>query len=100
MICSTYPAKVDECVMLSWDIIQVVADTDWVSFMYSYPNLIPLPPEKVQEIAEKVQPLTFDELYNAFHKKVSKDANNAVQLSAQRYIAAIRGEFFDTSGKA
>ena len=29
--------------LLSGDIVQVVADRDWVSFMYSYPNLIPLP---------------------------------------------------------
>ncbi|MEO7019270.1 MAG: MBL fold metallo-hydrolase, partial [Ktedonobacteraceae bacterium] len=30
-------------VLLSGDIIQVVADRQWISFMYSYPNLIPLP---------------------------------------------------------
>ncbi|KHE73197.1 hypothetical protein [Halobacillus sp. BBL2006] len=85
-----------EGVLLTGDIIQVVADTDWVSFMYSYPNLIPLPPEKVKQIAEKVMPLKFDELYNAFHKKVSRNANRAVQRSAQRYIAAIQGEWFNT----
>ena len=30
-------------VILSGDILQVVEDRRWVSFMYSYPNLIPLP---------------------------------------------------------
>jgi hypothetical protein len=28
--------------LFSGDIIQVVPDRRWVSFMYSYPNLIPL----------------------------------------------------------
>lgn len=30
-------------ILLTGDIIQVVQDQEWVSFMYSYPNLIPLP---------------------------------------------------------
>jgi hypothetical protein len=82
-------------VLLTGDIIQVAADTDWVSFMYSYPNLIPLPPEKVKQIAEKVMPLKYDKLYNAIHNMVSRNANRAVQRSAQRYIAAIQGEWFN-----
>ena len=36
--------------LLSGDIVQVVADRDWVSFMYSYPNLIPLPASEVIRI--------------------------------------------------
>ena len=34
--------------LLSGDIVQVIPDRRYVSFMYSYPNLIPLPPSKVQ----------------------------------------------------
>ena len=33
--------------LLSGDIVQVVSDRNWVSFMYSYPNLIPLPASSV-----------------------------------------------------
>jgi hypothetical protein len=83
-------------VLLSGDIIQVVADTNWVSFMYSYPNLIPLPASKVEDMALKVQPLTFNRLYNAFHKVVRENAHQAVQRSAERYIRAVNGELFDT----
>ena len=36
--------------LLSGDIVQVVADRDWVSFMYSYPNLIPLPAAEIVRI--------------------------------------------------
>jgi glyoxylase-like metal-dependent hydrolase (beta-lactamase superfamily II) len=83
-------------ILLTGDIIQVVADPKWVSFMYSYPNLIPLPAAKVQEIADRVQDLKFDRLYNAFHGIVSEDAQSAVQKSAERYIAALNGTLFNT----
>lgn len=83
-------------VLLTGDIIQVVADRMWVSFMYSYPNLIPLPAKTVREMAEKVKPLSFNRIYNAFHKIVKEDANQSVQLSANRYIRAVQGELFQT----
>ena len=39
------------------DIIQVVEDTRWVSFMYSYPNLIPEHPDTVRRAVRIVEPL-------------------------------------------
>lgn len=83
-------------VLLTGDIIQVVADQNWVSFMYSYPNLIPLPAKKVHQIADRVKKITFDRIYNAFHRVVKENANEAVQKSAERYIKALNGELFDT----
>ncbi|RXT07116.1 hypothetical protein [Ammoniphilus sp. CFH 90114] len=83
-------------ILLSGDVIQVVADRRWVSFMYSYPNLIPLPASKVQEIANIVNDLKFDRMYNAFHRVVKENAKNAVQKSAERYIAALNGTWFNT----
>ncbi|WP_270180722.1 MBL fold metallo-hydrolase [Alkalihalobacillus sp. CinArs1] len=82
--------------LLTGDIIQVVADQEWVSFMYSYPNLIPLPGAKVREMAERVRSLAFKQIFNAFHKRVENDADRAVQRSADRYIMALQGELFDT----
>ncbi|MGG2014892.1 MBL fold metallo-hydrolase [Bacillus sp. S10(2024)] len=82
-------------VLLTGDIIQVVADAKWVSFMYSYPNLIPLPAWKVKEMAENVKELKFNRLYNAFHGIVKEKANEAVQKSAKRYIEALEGKLFD-----
>ncbi|WP_406945921.1 MBL fold metallo-hydrolase [Halobacillus sp. SY10] len=85
-----------EGLLMTGDIIQVVADHRWVSFMYSYPNLIPLPAAKVAEIAEKVEGLAFDRIYNAFHNVVNTKADDVVQKSAERYIRAINGTLFAT----
>ena len=80
-------------VLLSGDIIQVVSDRRWVSFMYSYPNLIPLPAATVRRIAKTIAPWPFERLYGAwFGREVAEDAANAVQRSAQRYIEALNGE--------
>lgn len=83
-------------ILLTGDIIQVVADWKWVSFMYSYPNLIPLPAKKVMDIADKVAHMKFDRIYNAFHRIIQKEAKQAVQKSANRYIQALNGTLFDT----
>jgi DNA-directed RNA polymerase subunit RPC12/RpoP len=83
-------------VLLTGDIVQVVEDRQWVSFMYSYPNLIPLPANKVKEMAGKVKDLEFDRLYNAFQKVVPINANEVVQKSAERYIKALEGRLFQT----
>ncbi|WP_144474086.1 MBL fold metallo-hydrolase [Bacillus tropicus] len=82
--------------LLTGDIIQVVADRQWVSFMYSYPNLIPLPANKVKEMVDKIKDLRFNRLYNAFHRVIVEDANKSVQKSADRYIKALQGKLFHT----
>ncbi|MEC2181255.1 hydrolase [Bacillus spizizenii] len=82
--------------LLTGDVITVAADRNWVSFMYSYPNLIPLPASKVEEIAAKVKPLQFNRIYNAFSKVVRENAGEAVQHSAVRYIKALNSELFHT----
>lgn len=83
-------------ILLSGDIIQVVQDQDWVSFMYSYPNLIPLPASKVAEMVEKIRLMKFDRIYNAFHRIVKRDGIAAVERSANRYIKALKGKLFET----
>ncbi len=83
-------------VLLTGDIIQVVADRQWVSFMYSYPNLIPLPASKVREMANKVKDVSFNWIYNAFHRIVMQNADQVVQKSADRYIKALEGTWFHT----
>jgi glyoxylase-like metal-dependent hydrolase (beta-lactamase superfamily II) len=79
--------------LLSGDILQVVQDRRYVSFMYSYPNLIPLPAATVRRIADAVAPYAFDRLYGAWWGRVvQEDAKAAVARSAARYIAALGGE--------
>ncbi len=76
--------------LFTGDTIQVVMDRRYVSFMYSYPNLIPLSADGVQKIVESVAPFKFDRIYGAwFGKVVFFDAENAVTRSAERYINAI-----------
>lgn len=76
--------------LCSGDIIQVVADRRWVSFMYSYPNYIPLCATKVQHILNAIEPCAFDRIYGAFWNAiVSSDAKASVRRSAKRYIKAI-----------
>jgi len=79
--------------LLTGDIIYVVSDRRYVSFMRSYPNLIPLPASAVRRIVQAVEPYAFDCIYSAwFGSVVASDAKAAVQRSAQRYIAAIQAE--------
>lgn len=78
--------------LLSGDIINVVQDRRWVSFMYSYPNLIPLPASAVRQVVAAVEPFAFARIYSAWWDKVmQEDAKAAVARSAERYIAAIGG---------
>ncbi len=77
--------------LFSGDTIQVAPDSRWVSFMYSYPNMIPLNAGQVQRAVEAVQPFRFERVYGAFGGVVQSDGSGAVQRSAERYIRAIGG---------
>ena len=80
-------------VLLTGDTITVVPDSRFVSFMYSYPNLIPLPARAVQHIAVSVEPYAFDRIYGGWWGRVIPDhAKQVVAQSASRYIAALSGE--------
>lgn len=78
-------------VLMTGDSIMVVPDTRWVSFMYSYPNLIPVNARTVERIVKAVKPFAYDRIYSGWWDRVlDSDAKAAVQRSADRYIAAIR----------
>ena len=79
--------------LLSGDIIQVVPDRSHVGFMWSYPNLVPLPDRDVQHLATCVEPFAFDTIVGAFRGWViPTGAKDAVRRSAARYPRALRGE--------
>lgn len=82
--------------LFAGDVIRVVADRKWVTFMYSYPNFIPLPANTVETIADRMKDVRFNKLYDAFHRVIEEQAGEAVQKSAVRYIAALNGELFHT----
>ena len=76
--------------LLSGDIVQVVQDRRWVSFMYSYPNLIPLPASEIRRIVAALEPYDFDRIYGAWWGRVvAEDGKAAVTRSAERYLRAI-----------
>ena len=80
-------------VLLTGDIINVVQDRRYVSFMYSFPNLIPLSAGAVRRVTAAVEPFDYDRIYSAWWEKVTMtDAKQAVRRSAERYIAAIERE--------
>ncbi len=70
--------------------MQVAQDRRYVSFMYSYPNMIPLNARAVENIVNAVEPFEFDRLYGGWWDLiVQNDAKSAVKRSAERYIKAI-----------
>lgn len=72
------------------DTIQVAPAAGWVSFMRSYPNMIPLPEREVRRIADRAATLRFDRIYGGWWDRVIlADAKAAVARSADRYIKAL-----------
>ncbi|WP_228414274.1 hypothetical protein [Chryseobacterium sp. CH21] len=69
---------------------QVCSDLKSVSFLYSYPNYIPLGKEEVLFIEESLKNLEYDSLYGAFGKYILKDGKQAVAFSVSRYLNHIR----------
>jgi hypothetical protein len=77
-------------VLLAGDTIMVAMDRKSVSFMYSYPNLIPLSAEKVRSILGTLNTLTFDRIYSAWwDRMILENAKKIIDVSAVRYINAI-----------
>lgn len=69
------------------DIVTVVMDRRWVSFMYSYPNLIPEHPDTITRAVDLLRPLRFDSIYGGWWGRVvAHDGKEALLRSAQRYL--------------
>ena len=73
--------------LLVGDTITVVPDVRAVSFMRSYPNLIPLPADEIRRIVRTVEPYPFERIYGGWWDRVTKsDGKGAVERSARRYF--------------
>ncbi len=78
-----------DSLLLSGDILQVTPD-GWVSFMFSYPNYIPLSAAAVREIGRRLEGFQYDRVYGAFwDRSVQKEAAQVVENSVRRYLAAL-----------
>ena len=84
------PAGGEEGVLLTGDTLQVVANPRRVSFMYSYPNLLPLSGATVRRIADVLQQWRIDRVYGFnVGRQIVEDGSAAIERSAQRYISLL-----------
>jgi glyoxylase-like metal-dependent hydrolase (beta-lactamase superfamily II) len=73
--------------LFTGDIITVAQDRRYVSFMRSYPNLIPLGTSAIRDIVERIEPFPFERIYGGWWQaNVLTDAKAAVTRSADRYL--------------
>ncbi len=78
-------------VLLAGDILQVTPGKDAVSFMWSYPNMLPLPARTVEAVIGRLTGKTYQRLYGAFEgQNIPANADEIVQRSGQKYIACLR----------
>lgn len=74
------------------DAIQIGMDRRIASFMWSYPNAIPLGRKSLARLRAHVEPLAFSDLYGSFDgKQMIGDAKALVEASFARYEAALEG---------
>ena len=79
--------------ILSGDIVQVAADLDRVSFLWSYPNMMPLSATTVRRIADTLAAWKFDRIYGAFpNRQVMSGGARVVERSAARYVELLKGD--------
>jgi hypothetical protein len=79
--------------LLSGDLLQVTLDRKFVSFMWSYPNYIPLGEKTVRAIAKRLEGWRYDAIYGAFWDRViAADGANVTQKSVARHIEILQRE--------
>ena len=78
--------------LLSGDIVQVLPGRRWVSFMYSYPMLIPLPAREVERIAAALEPWEFERIYGAWWGRVMSGGRRRTSCGVllARYVRSDR----------
>jgi len=77
-------------VVFAGDILQVSPGSDRVSFMWSYPNLLPLSARKVKDIEARLGGYRYERLLGAFAgQDINGDAKTVVAKSAARYISCL-----------
>lgn len=88
--CVLHWAK-EEGMVLSGDIVQVAPGAHTVSFMWSYPNMLPLPATTVSDIVQRLSTVKFKKLYGAFEgRDITHNADDIVRRSGEKYIACLK----------
>ncbi len=74
----------------SGDTLTVTVDRKFLSFMRSYPNLIPLSENEITNIDSALAPFSYERIYgHYFDRVIDKNAKMVMKKSVARYIAAI-----------
>ncbi|HEX4262418.1 MAG TPA: MBL fold metallo-hydrolase [Acetobacteraceae bacterium] len=80
-------------VLLSGDIAQVAPDRRSVSFLWSYPNMIPLSASVVRAIGARLGTVEFARVYGAFWgREILGNGSAAVRRSVARIVAKLAEE--------
>jgi hypothetical protein len=81
-------------VLCSSDIATVTMDRQFLTFMRSYPNLIPLSLKQVNAIGAALAPFEFDAIYGHFFDRVIPTGGKRIlSASIKRYGDAINGAY-------
>ncbi len=76
--------------LMTGDVVMVALDRRHLSFMYSYPNLIPLNRRAVERIAASLAPFPFEAIFGGWWNRVVRSGGKqALARSVERYLAAI-----------
>ncbi len=79
--------------LLSGDIVQIIPDRKFVTFMRSYPNMIPLSAPAVERIGAMLEPYPFEVIHGAwFDRTIPRAGKAIVKRSIARYVAAVSGD--------
>jgi len=81
-------------VLLAGDACSVRPDGN-VTFLRSYPNVIPMSPRGVEQIVAGFDAFGYDRLYDNFAGRLDADAPRIVRFSAERYLAWVSGAHDD-----
>jgi hypothetical protein len=77
-------------VLCSSDIATVTTDRKFLTFMWSYPNFIPLSARQVEGIAAALAPFRFDTIYgHYFDRVIPSGGEDVLKRSVARYLKAI-----------
>ncbi len=74
-------------VVLVGDTLQITPDSTHLSFMWSYPNLLPLGASDVRHIGARLDTLAFDRMYGAFPgQQIRQGGKRVVAQAVKRYL--------------
>ena len=80
------PSLSAEGTLLTGDSIYVAKSKKHLAFMYSYPNVIPLPERELAGVIRRVEQIPFDSIYGGFEwQNLTQGAKEVFRLSVVRY---------------